>query len=123
MSDDVKQVQPADSEIQEEWLRVTDDPDMRAVSANRWDAIGGWQVYVSAMEFVRSDHPVEAELRERITTALQAVSDVSSAREQDTETWFITGAPSGRALVEAAMQVVDDFVERILAYYDDTEGQ
>ena len=123
MSDDVEQVQPADSEIQEEWLRRTDDPDIRAVSASRWDAIGGWQVHVSVMEFVRSEHPVEAELRERITTTLRAVSGVSSSREQDNETWFVTGAPSGRALVEAAMQVVDEFAERILAYYDDTEGR
>lgn len=123
MSDDIEQVEPADSEIQEEWLRRTDDPDWRAVSASRWDAIGGWQVSVSVMEFVRSDHPVEPELRERITSALQAVRGVTSAREQDTETWFVTGAPSGGALVEAAARVVDDLADRIRAYYDDTFGQ
>jgi Transposase DDE domain group 1 len=34
----------------------------------------------------------------------------------DIEQWFVTGTPSGKALVEAAAQVVDDLVDRIRAY-------
>lgn len=115
MSDDVEQVEPLDPEIEEEWLRRTDEPEIRAVSANRWDAIGGWQIGVWVMEFVHSD-PLETELRQRVTTALQAVSGVTSTEEQDNETWFVTGTPSGKALVEAAAQVVDDLTDRIRAY-------
>lgn len=116
MSDDVvQQLEPADSEIGEEWLRRTDEPDLRAVSAARVDRIGGWQVSVWVMEFVRSD-PLESELRQRIGNALQAVSGVTSADSQDREVWVVTGTPSGQALVEAAAHVVDDLSDRTRAY-------
>ena len=114
MADDVRQIEREDDEIQEEWLRETDEPGVLNVSANRWDAIGGWQVAVWAMQFVRSD-PLETDLRQGITSALHAVSGVTSAEEQDREQWFVTGSPSGRALVEAAARVVDDHAERIRA--------
>ncbi len=62
MSDDVKQIEPTDSQISEEWLRKTNEPGLRAVSAAKVDRIGGWQVSVWVMEFVRSG-PLESELR------------------------------------------------------------
>ena len=117
MSDDVLQVEPEDEEINESWLRETDEPHLRAVEANRIDEIGGWQVTVWVMEYVRSD-PLEAELRWRIGGALRGVSGVTSAEEQDRETWFVTGVPSGRALAEAAATVVDEFAGRTRAHYD-----
>ena len=40
MSDDVRQIQPEDSEILEEWLRETDEPDVRAVEACK---VAGWR--------------------------------------------------------------------------------
>jgi hypothetical protein len=115
MSDVIEQVESIDPEIDELWMRTTDEPDIRAVSAHRSDNIGGWQVAVWVMEFVHSD-PLEDELRQRITRALQSVTGVTSAAEQDNEKWFVTGTPSGKALVEAAVQVVDDLTERIRAY-------
>ena len=115
MSDDIRQIQPQDPEIQEEWLRETDEPDVRAVSVCRVDEIGGWQVRVWVMEYVRED-PLESELRERITTVLGNVTGVSSAGEQDRETWFVTGAPSGKALIEAAARVVDDLAGQTRAH-------
>jgi hypothetical protein len=121
VSDDVEQIEPGDPEFEEEWLRRTDEPEIRAVSANRWDAIGGWQVAVWVMEFVRSD-PLETELRQRITSALQAVSGVTSAEEQDNEKWFVTGTPSGKALIEAAARVVDDLADRIRTYLNAISG-
>jgi hypothetical protein len=113
--DKAQQIEPADPEVDEEWLRGTSEPDIRAVSAIRMDTVGGWQVEISVMEFVRTD-PLESELRQRITSALQGVSGVTSAEEEDRETWFITGALSGKALVEAAAQVVDDLADRTRAY-------
>lgn len=121
MSEEVRQIQPQDSEIQEEWLRETGEPDIRAVGACRVDKIGGWQVFVSVMEFVRED-PLESELRQRITTALRSVPGVTSADEEDRELWFVTGTPSGKALAESAAHVVDDLADRTRAYYGGLRG-
>jgi hypothetical protein len=116
VGDDVEQIESPDPELEEVWQRLTSEPEIRAVSASRWDAIGGWQVAVSAMEFVHDD-PLETELRQRIATALRAVSGVASAEEQDNEKWFVAGNPSGKALVEAAVQVLDDLADRMRAYH------
>jgi hypothetical protein len=115
MSDEVEQIEPDDPDIDEEWLRETNEGEIRDVGAARIDAIGGWQVYAFAMANVRDD-PLETELRVRITRALQAVSGVSAVEEQDQETWFVTGTPSGKALAEAAGQVTDELAPRIRAH-------
>ena len=115
MSDGIRQIQPQDPEIAEEWLRETDEPSVRAVDVWRVDAIGGWQIRVWVMEYISED-PLESELRQRIETALRNVTGVKSADEHDRETWFVTGAPSGKALVEAVARVVDDLAERTRAY-------
>jgi hypothetical protein len=113
VSDDVRQVFPPDAD--EAWERLTDDPAVRGVEAARIDEIGGWQVTVSVMEFLRED-PLEAELRRRIAAALRAVDGVATADEQDREIWFVTGTPSGKALTQAAAQVIDDLADEARAY-------
>ena len=118
MNEEIRQIQPLDPEIGEEWLRETDVTEIRNVSASSFEwpsGISGWQVAVWAMEFVRED-PLEAEMRERVTEALRRVSGVTSADEQDRETWVVIGNPSGRALVEAAAQVVDDLADQLREY-------
>ena len=115
MDDEVRRVEPGDEEIAESWLRETSEPDLRAVEANRIDEIGGWQVTVAVMEFVRSD-PLEAELRQRIVGALRGVAGVTGAEEEDREVWFVTGTPSGKALAEAVGVVVDEFADRTRAH-------
>jgi hypothetical protein len=100
-----------------EWRRVTDDPDVLGVSASRDDVnvVGGWQVWVNAMEFVR-DEPLEGELRRRIAGALRSAAGVDTAEELDREVWVVTGAPSGEALVLAVGAVVDDLADRIRSH-------
>jgi hypothetical protein len=115
MSGEIRQIQPQDSEIQEEWILEGDLIGFIAVNACRWDKIGGWQVFVGAMEFVNED-PLESELRLHILTALSNVLGVTSADEQDRETFFVTGTPAGRALIEATVHALDDFDERIGPY-------
>lgn len=95
MSDEVQQVFPPDAE--EAWERLTDDPEVRGVETARIDEIGGWQLMVWVMEFVRKD-PLEAELRPRMGAALRAAKGVLTVDEQDREVWFVTGTPSGREL-------------------------
>jgi hypothetical protein len=115
VSGDIRSVEPGDPDLQEEWLRETDEGEIRDAVANRWDAIGGWQVSVWALANIRDD-PLETELRQRISTALRAVRGVTAADEQDQETFFVTGTPSGRELLEAVAQVVDDLADRSRAH-------
>jgi hypothetical protein len=122
VSDEIRLITSEDPAIIEEWLRETDEPNIRGVSACRIEDTGSWQVTVCAMEFVRGD-PLETELRQRVITALRTVGGVTGAQEQDRETWFLTGNPSGRALILAAAEVVDDLAERTRAYYNSLFGR
>ena len=101
--------------VDEAWERVTGEPDVRGVGAGRIDFAGGWNVTVAVMEFVRED-PLESELRRRIAAALRSVRGVQAAGEMDREVWFVTGTPSGDALVRAAAEVVDHLAGQARAY-------
>jgi hypothetical protein len=107
--DDVQQVLLDDAD--EAWERMVDDRDVRGVEAIRIDDLGGWQVAVAVMEFVRED-PLESELRQRIAGALRSVRGVESAEEEDREVWFVSGSPSGQALVQAVSGVLDEFADQ-----------
>ena len=54
MSEDVQQIESEDDEITEEWLRETDEPEIRGVGASYTDE-GGWIVDIWAQEFFRQD--------------------------------------------------------------------
>ena len=114
MDDYIAQIKPEDDELEEEWLRSTGEAELN-VSACKIADEAAWQVTIWAMEYVRSE-PLEGELRHRITQALQGVSGVSGAEEQDGEQWWVEGSPTGRALVAAAALVIDEFADRIRAY-------
>jgi hypothetical protein len=111
--DEVRQVVLDDAD--EAWERVTDEPDALGVEAVGLGEMAGWQVTVAVMEFVRKE-PLEGELRRRIAAALRSVDGVESAEEEDREVWFVTGTPSGQALVRAAAVVVDDLADRTRGY-------
>ena len=110
----MERVEPDDDEIDEEWIRWTDYPELRGVDACRVDKIGGWMVGICAQEFFRRD-PLGVELRQRVRSALLAVEGVTGVLEHDSETWDVTGMPSGEALTRAAARVVDDMFERLQA--------
>ena len=99
----------------EAWERVTGEPDVRGVEAERIDFAGGWNVSAAVMEFVRED-PLESELRRRIAAALRSVDGVDTIVELDREVWFVTGTPSGDAVVRAVAEVVDDLAEQTRPY-------
>lgn len=88
MSDDIQQVQPADTELAEEWVRETDEPGLRAVSACKFRDGQWWRVSIWVMEFIRSD-PLESELRRHIADALRSVSGITSVVEEDREVWLV----------------------------------
>ena len=55
-------------------------------------------------------------MRQRIGSALRGVDGVAEVAEEDREVWYVTGTPSGEALVRAAAQVVDDLAGRARAH-------
>lgn len=107
----------ADDDGDESWERVTGERDLLGVSAG-WVGLagGGWNVFVSVMEFIRRE-PLEGELRRRIAAALRSVDGVTAAEELDTEVWWVTGSCSGEALVRAVAAVVDDLAGQTRAAY------
>jgi PAS domain-containing protein len=121
VSDDIQQVPSAElgEDAGEGWERLVDDADIRGISAYR--IILGeqpyWSVEVSLAEFLREE-PLESELRQQMAAALEAVPDVEVVAAEDRESWFVTGNPSGEALVRAAAQVVDQLADRARAHLD-----
>jgi hypothetical protein len=117
---------PADDEREVEcWERVTGDEDRRICATlyhhlPDWNSpveARGWNLFVAVMEFIRRD-PLSGELRPQITAALRAVAGVETADEMDTEVWWVTGTPTGPALVQAVAAVLDDYDGRIRAYLE-----
>jgi hypothetical protein len=115
VNEEVRQIEPDDYELDEEWLRETGEPGIRNVSAC-YGSGGGWQVTVWAMEFVREE-PLRSRLRRRVEAALLAVDGVTDALEQSRETWHVLGTPSGRPLTEAVARAVDDLADEIRDHY------
>ena len=109
-------IEPADPELAEEWVRRSDDPKVLGIGSSRW-AEGGdwpWRVDVAVASLVREE-PLQGELRDRVTAALEAAPGVVRVVQEDREVWIVSGDPTGPALIEAAARVVDDLAERARA--------
>jgi hypothetical protein len=122
VSDEIRRVPSAELDgaaSDEGWERSVTDPDLRGVSAYRitLDEQAYWSVGVAVAEFLRED-PLESELRQQMAAALGAVPGVDVVAEEDRELWYVTGAPSGEALIRAAAQVVDHQADRAHAHLD-----
>lgn len=103
-----------DEEVEEEWIRETDEPDVRNVGATRWPD-GEWQVSIWAAEFVREE-PLESRMRQRIADSLRAVSGVTDVSEEDREMWHVSGNPTGADLTGAAAAAIDSLADEIRAH-------
>jgi len=103
-----------DSEVAEEWVRETAEPDVRNVAASKWAGGGAWpwRVEVWAAEFVRIE-PLESLLRRRLREELIAVEGVHDVADEDREVWIVSGHPLGSDLVLAAARVVDALASEI----------
>lgn len=102
-----------DKDLDEEWIRETDEPEVRNVGASKWPD-EGWEVSIWAAEFVREE-PLESRMRKLIADGLLAVSGVISVWEEDHETWHVTGSPTGADLTRAAAAVIDSLADDIRA--------
>lgn len=109
MPDDVEQITPADDELEQEWVRRSDD-EFRFVGAHKpYDYM--WQVTLAIAEFLREE-PLESEMRREMDRVLRAVPAVTDVTEGDREVWDVAGSPTGEDLVRAAASVVDDIADR-----------
>lgn len=105
----------------QEWVRETDDDDLRGVGAlqmrpanDRWS----WQVFVAVAEFLREE-PLEGELRAAVGTAIRSVAGVTEVAEEDREVWILSGDPSGDELVRSVGEAVDRLAPRASAHLDE----
>ena len=104
----------------QEWVRETDDDDVRGVGALQREADGrwNWQVGVSVAEFLREE-PLEGEMRVAVERAIRSVPGVAEVVEEDREVWILSGNPSGEDLVRAVGEAVDRLAPAARAYLDE----
>lgn len=117
MADSIRQLSSSeilDDAIEEEWLRETDEPDLRDVDVMKLSEY--WQVAVAMAEFVREE-PLESEMRRRLDEALRAVAGVDVVFEEDREIWGVYNT-TGAALASAAAAVLDDLAPRVRAHIE-----
>jgi hypothetical protein len=103
----------------QEWVRETDDDDVRGVGALQMATHGRWtwQVFVSVAEFLREE-PLEGELRAAVDHAIRTVAGVTEVAEEDREVWILSGDPSGEELVSAVGEAVDRLAPRARAHLE-----
>jgi hypothetical protein len=104
----------------QEWVRETDDDDLRGVGAlqmrpanDRWS----WQVFVAVAEFLR-DEPLEGEMRLAVGHAIGSVAGVTEVAEEDREVWILSGDPSGEELVRSVGGAIDRLAARARDYLE-----
>lgn len=114
--EEIRRVEPEDGDVAEEWIRETNEPELRGVDVTRWTDGGDWPwhvgIYVAGL--VR-EQPLASELRGKLADALRAVAGVEEVAEQDREVWIVRGDASGVALTAAAACVVDEMADRLRA--------
>ena len=93
------------------WVSITPDDDVYGVTVEYFGG-GEWQVWVVPAEFVRAE-PLESELQDGITEALDAVEDVDTVVNEDREIWLVQGKTTGPNLVKAAASVVTRLKDQI----------
>lgn len=101
-----ERLKPTDTEIEEEWVRVTNEIDILGVCAVKVSGDWPWRVAIHAAEFARVD-PLRAELVEAVSGALRSVPGVLRAEQEDRQAWVLQGQVTGDALVRACSTALD----------------
>jgi hypothetical protein len=114
MNDEIRLVPADESDVDELWQRLTDEPDIRGIETWADGEFEGWLVEVSVQGSFRQD-ALGAELRQRMQAALRAVDGVTQVDQHDNESWLVNGQPSGQQLTRAAAGVVDELADRLRA--------
>ncbi|MGA7832332.1 MAG: hypothetical protein WCA21_15345 [Terracidiphilus sp.] len=115
---EIKQVNPMDEEVLEEWVRVTDDKHILGVCATRIkNSNWPWHVGIYVAEYIRAE-PLQSELQLAITNALNAIPGVTGARQEDREVWVVQGNVSGRSLILASAIALDRLADATRSAYE-----
>lgn len=113
----IEQIDPENKELREEWVRVTEEKDILGVCATRTShSDWPWQVSIYVAEFVRSE-PLQSELFDAITAALNGVPGVTRAAQEDREVWAVKGNVAGDALVRACSVALDRLAQSLREAY------
>lgn len=82
----IHRVQPLDDQILEEWERLSEESEQRAIYAVRLASqeLWPWQVHVAAAGFIRSG-PASQELADSLTDIFRAIPGVRAVLRDDTE--------------------------------------
>ena len=107
----IKQVDPSDDEILEEWVRSIEDEVLGAGCSRSEDEDWPWRVEVCVMEFIRPE-PLQTELADAISAALRRVPGVRDAQHEDREAWVVAGSATGPDLLQAVAEVLDQFASK-----------
>ena len=115
----VRQVEPQDDELVEEWVRVTDEEHILGVCATRssnteWP----WHVSIYVAEYIRTA-PLQSELHDTITAALSCVPGVARAVQEDREVWVVKGDVAGDTLVRACSTALNGLAGALRRAYAD----
>ena len=109
----IEQIEPYDDEALESWISITDEEDLFGVEANQYeDSEWPWQIGITVMELIREE-PLESALISEITSAVQSVSGVTNACQEDREVWIVKGEPSGKEWVKVCSLVLDRWSDSI----------
>ncbi len=116
MSDEIRRLDAFETDADEAWERLTDEPDIRCVEVTSSAENGGWLVSAAVAELLSDVDPLEATLQQHMLGALGAVEAVEAVQKLDREVWLVRGSASGRALTEAAARVVDGLADDARAH-------
>ncbi len=113
---EARRIEPLDDEAAETWVRVDDHaPEgsvehwMHLVEAWRPED-DAWRVVIALAEWVREE-PQESLLCDGMAAALGRVPGVTKVWHEDTEQWVAEGDVAGSALVVAAAEFLDAFID------------
>ena len=110
---EVRRITPADSEISEEWVRVTTEEDILGIDATRSKrGLWKWNISIYAAEFVRED-ALANRLDKAVTSAIRSVLGVKLVAHEDREVWILQGDPKGDDLVRACAVAIDQLAPEI----------
>lgn len=101
--------------LDDTWISQDGD-DLLGVQVNAEDPTHH-AVFVNVMEFLRTE-PTESRVRAAIADALRAVEGVDEVVEEDRETWVVSGAASGDALIRAAAATLDGLSAELAEHVD-----
>ena len=112
---DIKQCDPSDEEIVEEWFRdfakCSDQYEyLHGVSAYRVDDKEfPWYVYFSAGSEIREE-PFASKLYKVVYDAILKVEGVAEAFHEDREKFVVTGSPRGYDLIYSVSAAIDEYM-------------